>query len=54
MFNKYFIHILIKNLPKNQEYDLIHQKKNPFHVLLKNIKTTQVLSWLKPKQIQNF
>ena len=49
-FNDYFISIPSKNMLKIKNMKaLIHQKKTLFQVSLKNITTTQVLSWLKLK-----
>ena len=48
--NKYFINIPIKNMPKNQEYESFDlSEKNPVSGIIKNIKTTPVLTWLKLK-----
>ena len=44
-FNKYFINIPIKNMPKIQEYESFDSSEgHPLQVLLKNVKITQVLS----------
>ena len=49
-FNKYFISIPIKNMPKNQEYESFDSsEEGPVSSIIKNIETTQVLSWLKLK-----
>ena len=49
-FNEYFINIPIKNVSKIQEYESFDSSEgHPLQVLLKNIKITQVLSWLKLK-----
>ena len=49
-FSEYFINIPIKNMPKNQEYESFNSpEENPVSSIIKNIKTTQVLSWLKLK-----
>ena len=48
--NEYFINIPIKNMPKNQEYESFDlSEKNPVSGIIKNIKTTPVLTWLKLK-----
>ena len=37
-------------MPKNQEYESFNSpEENPVSSIIKNIKTTQVLSWLKLK-----
>ena len=44
-FNEYFISIPIKNMPKNQVYNSFDSsEENPVSSIIKNIKTTQVLS----------
>ena len=44
-FSEYFINIPIKNMPKNQEYESFNSpEENPVSSIIKNIKTTQVLS----------
>ena len=50
-FNEYFISIPIKNIPKNQEYESFDSsEENPVSSIIKKIKTTQILSWLKLKR----
>ena len=49
-FNEYFISIPIKNMLKNQECESFDSsEENLVSSIIKNIKTTEVLSWLKLK-----